>query len=322
MEEERKESIEQERNESVEQETKEGEVKEGPEKKKKSWTDFFLVPLAIVFVLMLAGSIVGELLCLVRRAVMSELTPFWEIFDMYFSFIGIWIITLLYLFLTKKNKPILKAIGTEMKGNNVKLLLLGLLIGFVTNGICILVAWLHGDIYLYFDSFPVIKILVLFVVVFIQSSAEELLCRGVLYQRLRKGYKHPAVAIIGNAVLFSALHLGNPGVTPLALLNIVVVGIMFSLMVYYFDSIWCAMAAHAMWNFNQNIIFGLPNSGAVSPVSILKLDATTAVDSFAYNVGFGVEGTILACIVLTIGSLLIWWIGKQKGMKPTEVFFS
>ena len=82
------------------------------------------------------------------------------------------------------------------------------------------------------------------------------------------------------------------------------------------------MAAHAMWNFNQNIIFGLPNSGAVSPVSILKLDASTAVDSFAYNVGFGVEGTILACVVLILGSLLIWWIGRKKGMKPTEVFFS
>lgn len=306
----------------MEEEKKENKDQESQEKKKRSWTDFFLVPLLLVFVLMLAGSIVGELLCLLRRVVMPELTPFWEIFDMYFSFIGIWILTLLYLFLTKKNRPILKAIGTEMKGNNIKLLLLGFLIGFVTNGICILGAWLHGDIYLYYDSFPVIKLLVLFIAVFIQSSAEELLCRGVLYQRLRKGYKHPAIAIIGNAVLFSALHLGNSGVTVLSLLNIVVVGIMFSLMVYYFDSIWCAMAAHAMWNFNQNIIFGLPNSGAVSPVSILKLDATTAVDSFAYNVGFGVEGTILACVVLILGSLLIWWIGRKKGMKPTEVFFS
>ena len=300
----------------------ESETKETAGKAKKSWTDFFLVPLVLVFLLMLGGSVVGGLLCLLRRAILPEVTPFWEIFDMYFTFTGIWIITLLYLALTKKNRPILKALGTKMKGNNVKLLLLGLLIGFGTNAICILAAWLHGDIYLYYDSFPVIRLLALFIVVFIQSSAEELLCRGVLYQRLRKGYKHPAVAILGNAVLFSALHLGNPGVTPLALINIMITGIMFSLMTYYFDSIWCAMAAHAAWNFNQNIIFGLPNSGAVSPVSVLKLDATTAVDSFAYNVGLGVEGTIFACVVLVVGSIIIWLIGQKKGMKPTEVMIN
>ena len=155
------------------------------EKSKKSWTDFFLVPLVLVFLLMLGGSVVGELLCLLRRVFLPEVTPFWEIFDMYFTFTGIWIVTLLYLVLTKKNKPILKALGTKMKGNNIKLLFLGFLIGFGTNAICILAAWLHGDIYLYYDSFPVIKMLALFIVVFIQSSAEELLCRGVLYQRLR-----------------------------------------------------------------------------------------------------------------------------------------
>ena len=304
------------RNENERNEKEEGlaEVKG-----KRSWRDFFLVPLLLVFVLALIGSVVGELLVGIRHVIMPESTPFGEIFDIYFSFIGVWIVVLPYLALTKKNQPILKALGTKTKGNNVKLLLLGFLIGFVTNAVCILVAWLHGDICLYYDSFPVGKLLVLFVVVFIQSSAEELLCRGILYQRLRMGYRHPAVAIFGNAILFAALHLFNQGVTVLALLNIVLVGVEFSLMVYCFDSIWCAMATHAMWNFTQNIIFGLPNSGVVSPVSILKLDASTAVDSFAYNVGFGVEGTIFTCGVLIVTSLLIWWSSKKKGQKPAEV---
>ena len=57
-----------------------------------------------------------------------------------------------------------------------------------------------------------------------------------------------------------------------------------SLMVYYMDSLWCAFAVHTAWNFTQNILFGLPNSGINVPYSVFKLNAATARDSFAYNI--------------------------------------
>lgn len=52
-----------------------------------------------------------------------------------------------------------------------------------------------------------IPFVIIFLTVFVQSSAEELLCRGFLYQRLRRSYKHPAVAIVGNSALFADLVL-------------------------------------------------------------------------------------------------------------------
>ena len=162
-----------------------------------------------------------------------------------------------------------------------------------------------------------IPFVIMFLTVFVQSSAEELLCRGFLYQRLRRSYKHPAVAIVGNSALFAALHLFNEGVTVLSIINILVVGILFSFMVYYMDSIWCAMAAHAAWNFTQNIIFGLPNSGITVPFSVFKLDASTARNSFAYNIGFGIEGTIFADLVLILGCVLLFMWGRKK--KSVEV---
>lgn len=239
---------------------------------------------------------------------------------MYFLFIGIWILTILYLRFTKKNRPILKAIGRQAKGNNWKNLLLGFAIGFGLNGLCILVAWLHNDISLYYDSFHPLYFVMIFIAVFVQSSAEELVCRGFLYQRLRRSYKNPAVAIIGNSLLFALMHLTNDGVTALSVLNIFVVGILFSLMVYYMDSIWCAMAVHAAWNFTQNIMFGLPNSGMVVPYSVFRLDASTASDSFAYNVGFGIEGTLFADIVLILACVAIYLWGRKNGKKPSEVW--
>ena len=121
-------------------------------------------------------------------------------------------------------------------------------------------------------------------------------------------------------MLFALLHLGNEGVTFLSVLNIFVVGVLFSLMVYYMDSLWCAMAVHAAWNFIQNIILGLPNSGIVVPYSIFKLEASTANNSFAYSVGFGIEGTLFADVVLILACVGIYLWGRKFGKKPCEVW--
>ena len=160
----------------------------------------------------------------------------------------------------------------------------------------------------------------IFIAVFIQSSAEELLCRGFLYQRIRRGYRHPAVAIIVNALFFGILHLGNPGVSPLAIVSIVAVGICYSVMVYYCDSLWMPMAAHAAWNYTQSIVFGLPNSGLVSKFSLFKLDASTATDSFFYSVSFGVEETIVAVSVNVICAILVVVWGVKNKKKPTNIW--
>lgn len=96
---------------------------------------------------------------------------------------------LFWILIKKRNRPILQAVGTKPQGNNGKYLLLGLVLGFALNGICILVAWLHHDIALTYDAIHPLWFVVVFLTVFIQSSAEELLCRGFLYQKLRRSYK-------------------------------------------------------------------------------------------------------------------------------------
>ncbi len=285
------------------------------------WNDFFPVPFIIAYVLMQIGAIIiGMIYYFVLMGM--EGSPdydYYKFLSNYLLFIGIWIVFLLY-FLFRSNKPMFRAIGKKCKGNTLKFLGLGLLVGFATNGLCILIAALHKDIYLYYEGANIVKLLILLVAVFIQSSAEELICRGFIYQRLRRGYKNPLVAIIGNSIFFGFLHIFNSGVTPLAIINIVIVGISYSLFVYYCDSIWMPMAAHAAWNFTQNIIFGLPNSGIVSKFSIFKLDATTATDSFAYNVGFGVESTIVAAITLLICCVVTVYWGNKNNKKPTEIW--
>jgi len=273
--------------------------------------------LVIFFLLLLVGTTMGVG---VSKLISSEPSAELTMLLNYFSFIGIWILVILYPLIRKSDRPILKTLWVRYPGNNLKMFLIGVLgFGFGLNMLCAAAAMLNGDIHLYYSGISPLWFIGFFVCVMIQSGAEELLDRVFLYQRLRKLFPNqPWVAILGNALLFSLIHIFNSGVTGLALLNIVIVGVLYSLIVYYTGSVWCAIAAHTGWNFTQNIILGLPNSGTVTPISMFKLDAANAMDSVFYNVGFGVEGTVFACVVLLAACVGVWLYAKKKGLHEKE----
>ena len=231
----------------------------------------------------------------------------------------------------KKNRFILrsflpKGVGKNHKNNVVedtyeasqentgRNLLTGLLLGFLTNFACVLCAMIHGDVSFSMNfSFSMIPVLIYaLLMVFIQSSAEELWCRGFMYERICIHY--PIwVAMLVNGVFFGALHSFNDGVTVLAIVDIIICGISYSLLRWYTGSIWAAMGIHTMWNFTQNFIFGLPNSGLVSQVSILRLDSASGISNLIYDYGFGVEGAIPAIIADVMISIIILVLAKKNG---------
>ena len=172
-----------------------------------------------------------------------------------------------------------------------------------------------GDIHLYYNGFnPALFFIFLFFVT-LQSGAEELIMRVYLYQKLRRRYKSPLVAIIVNPLVFTVLHLFNDGVTVVSVLEIAASGLLLTLLIYYYDSAWAAIMMHAAWNFTQSIIFGLPNSGLVSEYSLFKLDAASAENGFFYNVGFGVEGSAGSLIVSILIIAIILFLNRGKPEK-------
>ncbi|MBO5104456.1 MAG: CPBP family intramembrane metalloprotease [Ruminococcus sp.] len=285
-----------------------------------------LISYGEVCIMLLIGQILGMFIMGFISGILNifisdiDTSDIWETAVDYGSFIGIWLVTLLFLKLKRKKRPILQAVGTKPDGNNIFKFLFGILIGFALNGVCILVAWLHGDIVMHFESFRPLSFVFIFAMVLIQSSAEELTCRGFLYQILIQRFKSPAVAILGNSLLFASLHLGNNGITVLSFVDICLSGILFSLMVYYMDSLWCAFAGHTAWNFTQAIIFGLPNSGNPAVYSVFKIDLDNSKNSFAYNVIFGIEGTVLSVIVLALACMALYLWGRKYGKKPYNIW--
>ena len=145
------------------------------------------------------------------------------------------------------------------------------------------------------------------------------MARVFIYQRLRKNFpKWPVVAILGNGLFFILIHWGNPGMTFISELMLLLVSVMYSLVVYYFDSIWIPIVAHTTWNFTQSIVLGLPNSGIVFPVSVFKLDA--GANNFAFDSTFGVEGSILAIILHAIVCVGLYYFGRKKGELETNIW--
>ena len=217
----------------------------------------------------------------------------------------------------KKNRFILEGVLPTKENRDMHKLGIGLLLGFLTNFFCILCALIHGDIKLYFDfSISGLPVMIYaFIAVFFQSTSEELWCRGFLYDRINVHY--PLwVSMLVNGVLFGLLHCFNDGATVLAIADIVVCGISYSLLRWYTGSIWTCFGIHTMWNFTQNFIFGLPNSGLVSEVSIFHLDAATGISNMIYSYEFGVEGAWPAVFIdalLGIVIIILAWRSERLG---------
>ena len=215
-------------------------------------------------------------------------------------FLPLFLLALLVLAGIKKNRFIFEKLLPSYKGNTFKKFLAGLAAGFLMNTVCVLAAVIHQDIRLSYD-FSLTEIPFMLFALFcicLQSSAEEIWCRGFLQERINIHYSFPAAAIVSSLV-FGLLHAGNPGITPLALVNLILTGISYSLVYRVTDSLWVPAGIHTAWNYTQNLIFGLPNSGLVSETSVFRLEAAAGTRNLVYDPLFGVEGAV-PCLIVTV----------------------
>ena len=125
------------------------------------------------------------------------------------------------------------------------------------------------------------------------------------------GYHNPLLAIGISSAAFGLAHSANPGINPLAMLNLILFGVFAALYIILFDDIWGACAIHSVWNFTQGNVYGISVSGSGNTESIFR---TTAQSSHSFLTGgkFGIEGSIFTTLVLAAGiSLLFLKIKKS-----------
>lgn len=139
---------------------------------------------------------------------------------------------------------------------------------------------------------------VIWILVFVLVAfGEEILNRGFIMGALRRTRNIYFIMLVPS-VIFGMIHLTNPNVTLLSVLNIILVGILFSYMYIKSGNIWMCIGYHFTWNTFQGVIYGMPVSGLNIPGFI-----TTEFihDNILNGGGFGVEGGVLTTIVCLLG---------------------
>lgn len=116
--------------------------------------------------------------------------------------------------------------------------------------------------------------------------------------------------VIANSIIFALLHLVNPGIGILPLVNLTLFGVFASVYMLKTDNIWGVSAIHSIWNFVQGSLYGLSVSGMESMPTIFQF---TSTDNTLLNGGaFGPEGGLIVSAVLTISIIITLIVGKKK----------
>lgn len=195
--------------------------------------------------------------------------------------------------------------------------LIGFLVGAVLFGAYTLFAVLTKQLaYAGRGELSILQILLYLPAFAIQSFEEELLTRGLL-QRVIKDKWGIVPSIILPSLIFVVMHLMNPGINFFGLLNIFLVGVLFSLMVYATGSLWLAAAAHGAWNFLQGPIFGQNVSGNTGAGSFFRFEAI-GNNNLVLGDKFGPEGSLVTVVILSLGIAYFFWQWRKKAKTAPE----
>lgn len=168
-------------------------------------------------------------------------------------------------------------------------------------------------------AFPVGDVAVALLLMIFTALQEEVMNRGFVLGRMLNVGMNPFLAVLLSSVFFAMLHLSNPGITPLAVVNIVLAGILLGLPYVYTRNLTFSIVLHMFWNWIQNSVLGYAVSGLEFGESVFSIELSNHA---LMNGGeFGFEGS-LPCTVLmivAIGVVLKYVIPRLKQAESEKI---
>ena len=141
----------------------------------------------------------------------------------------------------------------------------------------------------------------------VYGAVEEALLRGYVLQALADAWGR-LWALWVTSVAFAALHVWNPNLSLLGIVNIGVAGLFLGVVYLKTASLWWATGAHAGWNWAQAFWADLPTSG-------LDLFDAPFVESVSRGPGwlnggsFGPEGSVVTTGIVALAAVGLWRAG-------------
>ena len=269
------------------------------------------------------GIIIGTVLAMVNptadRATVMEVFGHYGIFFQLGSFF--FMALLVFLWVKFREKRPFSSLGFFKEGW-LKELGRGFLIGAVQFSLVVVLLLVTGTGSLKFGQVNLQSLIFVRAIIpfwILQGGTEELVTRGWLFPAV-SAKSNIFIGILISSVLFGALHLFNPGVTVLSIVNIILDGIFACFLMLKYDNMWVLAGMHGAWNFVQGNIYGIQVSGQGASTSILNYSSQSSVYLLSGG-AFGAEGSIFSSIVL-IGctAYLYWSLKKEKRLPQTLMF--
>ena len=177
----------------------------------------------------------------------------------------------------------------------------GILVGgaLISSGFLILFVFDLIEVDLtYFSFYDQIFYLFLFIIV---SLNEEIAIRGYILQNLSQSF-NKYIALIISSLVFMLMHIGNPNIGVLPLVNLFLAGIFLGIYKVHKNNLWYPIGAHLVWNYLQGPIYGFEVSG--NKINSLFEQKLTGHVLFTGG-SFGFEGSIILTLFLCISIFLM-----------------
>lgn len=145
------------------------------------------------------------------------------------------------------------------------------------------------------------------------AVTEELMFRGYILGRLLRTRMNKFLSLFISSLMFACLHLMNPNMALLPMLNLILAGMLLGVTYLYTRNLWFPISLHLFWNWLQGPVLGYEVSGNKFGESLLKLHLS---DNTLLNGGaFGFEGSLICTVlmVILIGGIICG--GERKGIR-------
>ena len=139
----------------------------------------------------------------------------------------------------------------------------------------------------------------------IPAAMEEAVVRGYAFQAVVESWGVGAALTI-TAIIFGALHYGNPDFGWVPLINITLAGVLLGVVYLKTLSLWWATGVHLGWNWTLGYLADVPVSG-LELMDAPYYEGHPVGPEWLSGGGFGPEASLIAAVVLLLASILLWW---------------
>ncbi|WP_305304434.1 CPBP family intramembrane glutamic endopeptidase [Romboutsia ilealis] len=278
----------------------------------------FIWAIILSLIFLYGGSIIGEILTIPLYIVFLKIPLFFYNQNLLLLFLNLLtfatISSLVFFRVKVIERRSLSSIGLN-KNNWLKKYLLGFFIGLVMMSIIVLILLSFG--YITIEKNPIqpvgvsaiSSVLVILFGWIIQGATEEIVTRGWLLNVLSNKYSI-GVGLLISSTLFGLMHLSNPNVNYIAVINIILVGLFYGFYVIKTNDLWAVCGMHTAWNFAQGNLFGFEVSGIDVSVGSL-IDLNLVGSDFVTGGIFGPEAGIVATFILLVSIGILLFIDKK-----------